>query len=252
MMNANTIQILLDLNRRFYTNFSSSFAATRRRIQPGVRRILAGLPDSETDKWLDLGCGSGALAAEWLEADRQSTYAGIDFSQSLLREAEQALSNSPGRERITFFQADLASPGWARAVSEKFSGALSFAVLHHLPSVNLRQNLIQQVCDLLPTDGRFYLSVWQFQHSPKLMARRVAWELAGLSDDDIEPGDTLLDWRADEPRQTGEVGLRYVHLFQPAELTELAASSGFQVVETFESDGQGGNLSLYQVWSKTA
>lgn len=245
-----TVKSLFELNRRFYSDFSGSFAATRRRIQPGVRRILVELPDSPLDTWLDLGCGSGALAVEWLRAGRQSRYLGVDFSESLLAEAAQEVAALPGHERIIFAPANLVEPGWASGLAGPFRGVLCFAVLHHLPSGEIRQRVIHQVADLLPAGGYFAFSVWQFQHSPKLLARRVPWEQAGLRAEDLEPGDTLLDWRAADPRQAGQVGLRYVHLFEPDELAELAQSSGFQVSETFESDGQGGRLGLYQVWVK--
>jgi tRNA (uracil-5-)-methyltransferase TRM9 len=250
MMNPATVQFLLDLNRRFYTDFSSSFAATRRRIQPGVRHVLDQLPDAPEEMWLDLGCGSSALAVEWLNAGRQSTYLGVDFSASLLLEAQEAVSTLPGHERITFAQADLAAPAWADGLAGKVSGVLSFAVLHHLPSREMRARLASQVANLLPAGGRFYLSVWQFQHSPKLWARRVPWEQVGLRAESLEPGDTLLDWRAETPLPTGLPGLRYVHQFEQNELAELARSTGFEVSESFESDGHGGRLGLYQIWTR--
>lgn len=249
-MNQATVQYLIDLNRRFYTQFGSSFASTRRRIQPGVRKVLTGLPDLAGEQWLDLGCGSGNLAVEWLRAARQSTYCGMDFSAALLDEARRSVASLPHPERAVFLQADLAKPGWKEDLDGPFAGVLSFAVLHHLPSAALRQQVLRQVAELLPTGGRFIHSVWQFQNSPKLWARRTPWEQVGLRDEDLEPGDTLLDWRAAEPEQAGSVGLRYVHLFNRAELAELAQSTGFEVVETFESDGQGGKLGLYQVWAK--
>ena len=59
-MHPHTIQALLDLNRRFYHDFGPAFAATRRRLQPGVLRAVGQLPQS--GYWLDLGCGSGELA----------------------------------------------------------------------------------------------------------------------------------------------------------------------------------------------
>lgn len=62
-MRAGTVRRLVELNREFYETFGGAFAATRRRIQPGVRAFLATVRDGS--EWLDLGCGSGALAAEW-------------------------------------------------------------------------------------------------------------------------------------------------------------------------------------------
>jgi hypothetical protein len=43
-----------------------------------------------------------------------------------------------------------------------------------------------------------------------------------------------------------------VHLFEHGELAGLASSTGFEILEEFESDGTGGNLALYQVWRRNA
>ena len=66
----------------------------------------------------------------------------------------------------------------------------------------------------------------------------------------LEPGDTLLDWRYALPGQAEQRGLRYVHRVNPDELTALASRAGFAVRDTDESDGQGGRLGLYQFWQK--
>jgi hypothetical protein len=58
----------------------------------------------------------------------------------------------------------------------------------------------------------------------------------------VDAGDYLLDWRS------GGEGLRYVHHFDEAELQGLAERSGFQIDETFYSDGETGNLGLYEIW----
>lgn len=251
-MDPETTRRLIELNRGFYEEFGAAFAATRRRIQDGVRRALALLPDSPGERWLDLGCGSGSLAVEWLAAGRQSQYHGLDFSSALLAEARAAVQGLPGAQRIAFSQADLGSPGWADGIAGGARGALAFAVLHHLPSQALRERLLAEVNRLLTPGGWFVHSVWQFQHSPRLAARVQPWSLAGIAESALEPGDTLLDWRHSPPGQAGRTGLRYVHLFSPAELSGLAARCGFQVRQEYESDGQGGRLGLYQVWEKAA
>jgi hypothetical protein len=79
-------------------------------------------------------------------------------------------------------------------------------------------------------------------NSPRLAARVQPWEAISLSQDDVDPGDYLLDWRQ------GGTGLRYVHYFSEPELAELAASTDFEVVESFLSDGENYRLGLYQVW----
>ena len=255
-MHASTAARLLSLNRQFYQTFGQAFAETRRRIQPGVRQALEIIPPS--GRWLDLGCGSGALAVEWARQKRQGLYLGIDFSVELLDEARRAVQDVAVEGlQITFLPADLSVPGWQPVLQgpghgRPFDGALAFAVLHHLPGAVLRQQVLRQVHDLLALGGQFIHSEWQFQYSERLMARRQPWESIGLHEEDLEEGDTLLDWRHALPDQTGQgapqAGLRYVHLFSRGELTVLAERTGFIIQSEFESDGKGGRLGLYQVW----
>ncbi|MCI0552058.1 MAG: class I SAM-dependent methyltransferase, partial [Anaerolineae bacterium] len=126
--------------------------------------------------------------------------------------------------------------------TDHWSLITAFAVLHHIPSNELRLNILQTVRQLLKPDGMFVHSNWQFLNSEKLKARIQPWEGAAISPSEVEPGDYLLDWRS------GGKGLRYVHHFGESELNELAVTTGFHVAETFYSDGNGGNLGFYQVW----
>ena len=167
-------QQLIRLNSEFYETFAGAFAATRRRIQPGVRRVLEEVP--KKGKWLDLGCGSGQLALEWVKQKRKGAYQGLDFSAGLLAEAEEALREVtiPRGLKVTFAQADLTEPGWEVGLKrEFFNGALAFAVLHHIPGEEQRVELLRQVRQLLKPEGVFIHSEWQFQFSQKLMARRM-------------------------------------------------------------------------------
>jgi SAM-dependent methyltransferase len=245
-MNPATAELLLALNQRFYSDFGHAFAATRRRVQPGIQAGVQRLPHCAA--WLDLGCGSGELARHLARMDFTGRYLGFDSSSELLVEAQH---NSPARSdfEIAYRQANLATPTWANGLAPGAWQIIScFAVLHHLPGIELRAALLQQARLLLAEDGYFIHSVWQFQHSLKLMARRQPWERIGLSDSDVEEGDTLLDWRYALPGQPEQVGLRYVHLFTRSELAHLATCCGFAVESEYESDGEGGKLGLYQIW----
>lgn len=247
-MQTETVQALLELNQRFYQTFGRAFAATRRRIQPGVRHVLKTLPPGGC--WLDLGCGSGALAAALLVEGKTGIYVGMDFSQELLDEARRLVQSLPvGGLNVRLLRGDLGSPQWHVSLgSERFDAVWAFAVLHHLPSYQLRVQVMKAVRSLLKPGGSFIHSEWQFQHSPRLMERRQDWERVGIAGSSLEEGDTLLDWRHALPGQTQTAGLRYVHLFSREELSRLAADSGFIQLKEFESDGRGGRLALYQYW----
>ena len=77
-MQPETIAKLHHINQEFYQTFAHSFASTRRRIQPGIRKVLQEIPTH--GNWLDIGCGSGALAVEWIRQQRTGLYHGVDFS----------------------------------------------------------------------------------------------------------------------------------------------------------------------------
>lgn len=235
-MNPTTLSRLLELNRQFYQTFALQFSATRQRLQPGVIRILDQI--SPTDDLLDLGCGNGELARELARCGHAGSYIGLDFSPTML---EQATPDQPLKYR--FVQADLSTNDWdAPLTGTRYDAILAFAVLHHLPGVELRGKILRKTRSLLTDGGRFIHSQWQFLNSPRLAARVQPWEAIGLSQKEVDPGDYLLDWRQ------GGTGLRYVHLFSEPELAELAALTDFEVVESFLSDGENHRLGLYQVW----
>jgi hypothetical protein len=105
---------------------------------------------------------------------------------------------------------------------------------------------------LLKPGGLFIHSEWQFQNSPRLLARVQPWSVAGIDESELEEGDWLLDWRYRAGGGLEKPGLRYVHLFNREELAGLAAASGFEILTEFESDGKEGRLALYQVWRLTS
>jgi SAM-dependent methyltransferase len=249
-MDSATARQLVELNRQFYADFGKNFSATRQRLQPGVRKILSGLEG--TERILDLGCGNGELARTLAQTGFHGTYLGLDFSLPLLTDAESQSDDFP----VEFRETDLTVEHWEEVIRNKkegesgnfslfyspFSLVAAFAVLHHLPSLEMRRDILQKVRGLLEPDGKFIHSNWQFLNSEKLRARIQPWSAANLSAAEVDEGDYLLDWRS------GGTGLRYVHHFSVQELSQLAAETGFRVVESFFSDGEGGRLGLYQIW----
>jgi tRNA (uracil-5-)-methyltransferase TRM9 len=268
LMDTATAARLLELNREFYTRFGDSFSTTRHRIQPGVRRVLESLKGDEDI--LDLGCGNGELARELAKIGHRGSYLGVDFSLPLLREAGSPPEETSQPEGFSarFMEADLTSKDLIAAIARSRETAtrqspreleiasvasllrndmidivMCFAVLHHIPSREIRISILQTVHSLLKPVGRFIHSNWQFLNSEKLKARIQPWEVATIDGSEVDAGDYLLDWRS------GGKGLRYVHHFSEEELGELAEASQFQVLESFTSDGENGRLGLYQVWA---
>jgi tRNA (uracil-5-)-methyltransferase TRM9 len=242
-MKNRTAARLLALNKQFYQTFGYEFSSTRLHLQPGVQRVLDSLAGDETI--LDLGCGNGETVRELMRRGHRGLYTGVDFSPPLLEVARHGWEDAPA----TFIRADLARADWDKKIlaslTQPFDLVTAFATLHHIPGQKMRLNILNKVHALLRPDGRFIHSEWQFMKSEKLKDRIQPWEDAGLSPEEVEDGDYLLDWRS------GGRGLRYVHHFNEAELENLAAASGFRVRQTFHSDGANGLLGLYQIWETT-
>ena len=255
-MDAETAARLIEINREFYTRFGDSFSATRHRIQPGVRRVLEMLRGDESI--LDLGCGNGELARELAKRGHRGSYLGVDFSRPLLLDAGSIPEGFPAK----FIQADLTSDNLVDVVASHreaatrpeissvalpprndiFDIVFCFAVLHHIPSDDIRLNILKSIRGLLADNGKFIHSNWQFLNSEKLKMRIKPWQDAAVQTSNVDAGDYLLDWRS------GGEGLRYVHHFSESELSSLAGAAGFVIGETFYSDGVSGNLGLYQIW----
>jgi SAM-dependent methyltransferase len=246
-----TAQQLADLNRRFYQEHGETFAETRPRLHPGVRRVLARVPRGA--RVLEVGCGDGKVG-RWLVANANPvSYLGLDASAAMLERARRVTSGkwqvaggtsslvTRHPSQMSFELADLTEPDWPRILpSHPFDWILAFAVFHHLPGFDARAQILRALADRLAPGGAFVMSNWQFTRSERLKRRIVPWAAAHLAEADVEPGDYLLSWE-----RGGRRGLRYVHALDEAEARRMAGTAGLTVVEVFRSDGATGDLADY-------
>lgn len=235
-MNLSTAERLLTINHEFYNNFGDSFSATRGRLQNGVMKILETIQND--DSVLDLGCGNGLFLHTLSKRGHNAPLLGVDFSLPLLREAE-SLGGVEFREvdlsKLSAFSDQL-------LIADNWSLITCFATLHHIPSNEIRIDILRTVKKLLKPNGKFILSNWQFLNSAKLKARIQDWSKVGLAKEDVDDNDYLLDWR------NGGEGLRYAHHFSSEELHTLANQVEMRVEAEFLSDGNNGKLGVYQIW----
>jgi SAM-dependent methyltransferase len=273
-MDEKIIEKLLALNHEFYTTFAQSFAASRSPSDPALTSILPHIP--QRARVLDVGCGNGRLA---LLLDRErpgATYLGVDAVPELI-EVARAQAGQLATISATFHVADVAHPGWSEELTSTRPSALlrtgpstllktgpsaepipspaeglragldrvvMLAVLYHIHSFGLRAQVLREAASLLEPDGRLILSTWQFLDSDRMRRKIVDWAEVSITEEALEPGDYLLDWKR-EGR-----GLRYCHLVDRAEVEHLAAQSGLRVRETFRAGGREGNLSLFAILDK--
>ncbi len=235
-------QQLLHLNQEFYRRFARPFSDTRdpqHLSQPGWQRLLNWLPAQGS--LLDAGCGNGRLAHQLDRTGRPFVYVGVDATAELLVEARSHAS-SLQHVRASFVLADLALPGWQQYLPQPaYTAVALLAVLHHLPGWRLRQQVMASLAALLEPGGLLAISTWQFMNSARLRRKIVPWEAVGLTPDQVEEGDYLLDWRR------GGYGLRYCHLVDEDEVLQLAAATGLAVQEMFRAAGDLNLLAALEV-----
>lgn len=235
-MTPEIIQQLIAINREFYTKFASSFSETRSSAQTRLDRIVAYIGDA--GKVLDIGCGNGRLAERLDHEGKHLVYVGVDASPALaaIAAARQARWQNIAAE---IYVGDITQPGWRRAFANgEFDIALALAVLHHVPSFDLRVAVLRDICALLKPGSRLILSNWQFERNARQRKRIVAWQSAGFNENDLEQGDALLAWKR------GGVGYRFCHMITKDEVLRLADASGLQVVKQYYADA---DLNLYSV-----
>jgi len=164
---------------------------------------------------LDAGCGHGLAALQLAQTGHRGPYLGVDSSAPLIDLARQRV-RAPWAE---FHVADLVVPGWQGDIPANakppFDWALAFALLHHLPGDGMRSQIVGDLRALLKAEGRAAVSVWDFLHSDRIRRRVISWASIGWDEADVDPGDTLLDWRHESQ------GLRYVHHFTSDDLADL-------------------------------
>ncbi len=238
-MDSQTVEQLLAINRQFYSRFARAFSETRSSAQTRLDRIVAYIADDV--KIIDLGCGNGRLAERLEREGRRVNYLGVDSSRDLIALAR---ARQPNLHRVVaeFAVVDITSPNWNAALAPaSFDIAVALAVLHHVPSFELRVAVLQNIHALLKPGGAVILTNWHFERNERLRKKVVPWQTVAIDERGLEPGDALLSW------ERGGVGYRYCHLLTMSEVQRIAEQSGFQVVEQFYADA---DLNLYSVLKK--
>ncbi len=250
-MNHTLIRRLNYLNQDFYSITAQQFSATRQTPWAGWEQLLPFLEKICLDstrpiRVLDIGCGNGRFA-HWL-SDHFPTnsfeYLGIDSSEQLLSEASQLTVPhvSVSTRHVDVVEALLKSGTFIK--ESAFDVIVSFGVIHHIASKELRANLLSQINAKLVKGGVGVITFWQFDHIPNLLERQFSATDLGM--EELEKNDYILDW------QRGVRAYRYCHLTTKAEVKELVAHAQLEVVKQFEADGNDAATNHYLVITKSA
>lgn len=263
-MKPETVKQLAAINRLFYDRMARPFSDSRPSSQDRFSWIVSQIPQGA--HLFDAGCGNASLAERLEGEQRQATYLGMDASWELIRIAASRVHKFR-HVSARFMVCDIMRPCWSAnqqpsnftptlrqtspvrgpqtadvhrqpTAMERFDIILLLAVLQHIPSIASRLQVLSDLANLMQPQGRLIMTNWQFLNDERMRKKIVSWASAGVVEQDLEPGDTLLNWKR------GGFGYRYCHQLTEQEVENLAASSGLRVIHQFLGDG---GLNLYSV-----
>lgn len=115
---------------------------------------LLGFSQNAAFRFVDVGCGSGPLAAAILEDYPSCTAVCLDGSAAMLECARENLAGYKGRVR--FVEADFSIPGWSSALEgELVDAAVSSIAIHNMFDPRRIQRAYREICQLLKPGGVF-------------------------------------------------------------------------------------------------
>ncbi|MFH1575908.1 MAG: class I SAM-dependent methyltransferase [Candidatus Nealsonbacteria bacterium] len=204
-MDKDYAQYLLNKTRDDYNAIAEGFSSTRRFVWQELEPLYHYA--SHKDKVLDLGCGNGRLLPIFKDID--INYTGVDNSEKLIEIAKKTYPNA------AFLVADALHLPFP---PNHFDKIYSVAVLHHIPSEELRLKFLKEARRVLKPGGLLILTVWDFKRL-KLILKFTILKIFGRSKLDF--GDVFVPWQKKHQR--------YVHCFTKRELIELAQKAGFGI-----------------------
>ena len=159
-------------------------------------------------RWLDVGCGSGALSQTILSRCQPEMVLGLDRSAAYAKAASRAVRD----DRVKFAAADAAA---LPIGTGHFDAAVSGLVLNFVPDP---ARMLREMARAVEPDGMVALYVWDYAGRMEMM--RHFWDAAVA----LDP--------AAKPRDEAE---RFP-ICRPEALTSLANSAGLTDVETSALD----------------
>lgn len=136
-----------------------------------VARLLRRAP-RPIARFLDLGCGGGAMSALVRATVPGADAVLVDFSEPMLAEAERRGGGAAGWQVV---RGDLSDPGWREGLpGGRYDAVVSGLAIHHLPGERKRA-LFGEVHELLEPGGLFVNMDYVTQPGP----------LAGLWDEEM-------------------------------------------------------------------
>jgi len=215
-MNKDYAKFIVEKTINDYNQIADVFSRTRSQVWEELKVLEKYIQPG--DKVLDSGCGNGRFY-EFLK-NKKIDYSGVDVSEKLIKIA---------KERYPEAKFQTANALTLPFSDNCFDNILCVAVLHHIPSAELRNQFLNEAIRALRPNGLLILTVWNLWKSNtalKLLVKYTILKILGKSRLDFE--DIFYPWK-DYFRK--ELIQRYFHLFTKKELAGILSDQGFIVKE---------------------
>jgi len=223
---------LLEKTRKDYNLIAEDFSRKREEIWKETEflfndYLFAG------DKVLDLGCGNGRYSP--LFREKGVDYFGVDSSEELIKIAKDKYPQAKFQVTNTL---SLSFP------NNFFDKIYSIAVLHHIPSEELRLEFLKELKRILKPGGILILLVWKF-HQRKEIFLLFQYTILKLF------GKSKLDFR-DVFKLWGKKIERYYHCFSKKELINLFKKADFKIKKSdIVKNKRGNRQNIYLIAEKS-
>lgn len=214
-MKKETAEKILAETEAGYDLIADKFSGTRKHFWRGLEYIGDYVQDG--DNVLDFGCGNGRLLE--LFDNKKIEYTGADVSQKLIDFAKEKYPS----ENVKFQK--ISSLDSLPFINSYFNSVYSIAVFHHLPSVDYRKKMAEELFRVLAPDGRVVITAWNLWQKKYVKNLLSTWLSKLLGKSEIDWNDCYISFTDNQSR----VFQRYHHAFTKGELTRLFVKAGFQV-----------------------
>jgi tRNA (uracil-5-)-methyltransferase TRM9 len=281
-MTQNTIDKLNKINQDFYFRISKYWNNNEDSAWFGWNTLLPLIQDKFKNQKeisiLDLGCGNARFAT-FLQSnfpDLKINYVGIDTDLQFLENGKER--DKENFKEFRLIQADLIKDNWQNLLNQKrritvipnsfqnppttenktsnikFDLVIMFGILHHIPSLKARQNLLNQASELLTENGMLIFTGWRFLDKDRLRKRVLnpkqlfyhhSLNFFGLEQDELEDNDCLLDW------VKYEYSIRYAHYISEIEAEDMIRIAKLQIKTHFIDDSLQRDQNNYWICERT-
>lgn len=171
---------------------------------------------------LDVGCGNGRLTDALRGAGIKMI--GVDGSSELIARCKEKYASDIAEGWVGFTVSDVLELPFDAA---QFDTVFSLAVLHHIPSNQMRLQFFKDILAITKKGGFFVGTTWNLR-GREFRERYELDEQLETPREGYDAGDVEIPWKA-----SGEPVMRYCHACTLEELQNLAHQAGWNIVDIY-------------------